>query len=271
MSAGPVARPVVAVVATPGSTAAARPLVAALARRATVRAGGRAVRPDALLLTHPAARRGDRAVPSAAVDGLLVLARDADGHALGEPLPCPGPDVVATAAWPPLAPHVRRRWRQRLGLDPDLVVDTVALDPVDVPTALAVAAAAVVDRRDLPLALALGCPTVTDAGAASAVGAEPDVDVVVGDRAAAVALAADDVRAARLSRRGRALAVARLDPEVTAAALLDRWGLGPAATPLARLDAALAELGTAPGAPVRARAASATALLAPSDPDPGVP
>ncbi|WCO65504.1 hypothetical protein PO878_13455 [Iamia majanohamensis] len=274
MSAAPVSedrRPVVGLVARPGTTAAARPLVAALARRATVRASGRAPEADALLLTHPAAGGPAPGRPTAVVDGDLVLVRAADGSALGQPLVRPGPDVVATAALPPVAPHVRRRWRERLGLDPDLVVDTLALDPLDVPTALAVAAAAVVERRDLPVALALGCPTVTDASAAAAVGAEPGRDLEVGDRAVAVALAADEARAAALSRRGRALAERRLDPEVTAAALLDRWGLGPRPTPLRRLEAALEDLGTAPGAPVRARARAATDLFAPTPTAPGAP
>lgn len=264
-------RPVVGLVARAGTTAEARPLVAALARRATVRASGRAPDADALLLTHPSAGEPEPGPPTAVLDGDLVLVRAADGAALGAPLVRPGPDVVATAALPPVAPHVRRRWRERLALAPDLVVDTLALDPRDVPTALAVAAAAVVERRDLPVALALGCPTVTDASAAVAVGAEPGRDVEVGDRGAAVELASDEARAATLSRRGRALAVGRLDPEVTALALLDRWGLGPEPTPSVRLEAALRDLGTAPGAPVRGRAAAATHLFASVPTAPGAP
>ncbi len=258
-------RPVVGLVATSGTTAAARPLVAALARRVTIAASSSQVRaPDALVLTHPDAVTGRVGCPRAVVVGDGVEVRDAEGRMLGDPLVRPGPDAVATATLPPLAPHVRRRWRARLGLAPDLVVDTLALHPVDVPTALAVAAAAVVDRRDLPQALALGCPTVTDAGSAAAVGARPDRDLVVGDRSDAVALAADEVRAARLSRHARALAMARLDPEVTAATILRRWGLDPATGPVDRVDAALADLGTAAGAPARARVADALALFAPS-------
>lgn len=256
--------PVVAVVATPGTTAAVRPLAAALARHATVTTRARAPEADAVIATHPDAASGlPVGRPAAVVDGDLLRTLGPDGRPVGDPLPLPGPLVVASSSLPPLAPHLRRRWRERLGLDADLVVDTVALDPSDVPTALAVAAAAVVELRHLPVALALACPTVTDAAAATTIGARPDRDLLVGGRADALALAADPVRAARLSRAARALAVSRLDPEVAAAALLDRWGLGPEPSPEARVAAVLAGLGTAPGAPVRARAADALALFVP--------
>lgn len=158
----------------------------------------------------------------------------------------------AGAAVPPLAPHVRRRWRQRLGLDPDLVVDTATLAPADVETALAVAAAAVVDEAHLRLALALGCPTVTDRAAASALGAVDGDHVVVGERDDAVALAADPVRSARLSLRGRTLVEGAVQ--------------GSPADPVAKVVAVLDELGTAPSAPIRARAAAALDGFGPSVP-----
>jgi len=249
------ARPVVAVVAWPGTTAAVRPLVAALARRVDVRTADRAPEADAVLVTdRRALDRAPGGRPTAVVDGAALQV--GDDHVS---LPCT--PVVATATLPPLAPHVRRRWRQRLGLDPDLVVDTVALAPDDVPTALAVVAAALVGLRDLPTALALGCPVVTDASSAAAVGAADGDHVVVGERGDAVALALDDRRAARLSRRGRDLAGQRLDPDMAVRRLLRLWDLEPRGSGLAT---ALDDLGTAAGAPIRRRAAAALTFSRPS-------
>ncbi len=243
-------------VAAPGATDEVRALARALARRVDVRALDRGPDPAAVLAVG-----ADVPVP----DGVPV-ARVADGTVTvgAERIALPTGHLVDTAAAPPLPPHVRRRWRERLGLPPLLVVDTAALVTDDVPTALAVAAAAVVDLDHLPLALALGCPTVTDADAAAAVGALDGVHVVVGERAAADALAVDDHRAAALSWHGRALAVATLDPAAAATAVLAALGLGPGPGPVARLDDRLAELGTDPAAPVRRRAAAALALFGPS-------
>lgn len=174
----------------------------------------------------------------------------------------------AIAALPPLAPHVRLRWRQRLGLAPDLVVDTAALAPADVETALAVAAAAVVDGAHLRLALALGCPAVTEPAAAAALRAVDGDHVVVGGRSDAVALAADPVRAARLSHRGRVLVEGAADPPT-----LDGWTRhaqvsvqSSRADPGAAVVVALDELGTAPSAPIRARAAAALEGFGPPGP-----
>ena len=254
-------RPVVALVAAPGTADRIRPLVAALARRADAASLHRSVAPDAVLVADPAAvHRAPAGLPRAVADDEILHVTSAAGDE--RELPLPGPDVVATATLPPLAPHVRRRWRERFGLAPDLVVDCAALAPEDVPTALAVAAAALVDRRDLATALALGCPTVTTASAAAAVGAVDGEHVVVGLRPDAVALAADDRRAAALSLAARRLAVARLDPDSAARALLTAWGLAPH-EPGAGLTRALDELGTAPDAPVRARALAAVAGLSP--------
>jgi hypothetical protein len=244
------------VVGEVGATEAVRPLVRALARRADVRALDRAPAPDAVLAVGAAAvERTPEGVPVAVVDDGVVRV---DGVEIA--LPGGGVD---TAAWPPIAPHVRRRWRRRLGLAADLVVDVATLAAEDRPTALAVAASAVVGVDDLPLALALGCPTVTAAAAAATVGAVDGVHVVLGGRAEAVALAADEHRSGPLSRRGHELARERLDPAPAAAALLQAWGLGPTG-PVARLDERLAELGTAPAAPVRRRVADALAPLTPT-------
>lgn len=256
---GPRRRRVVAVVARPGTTAATRPLVAALARHVDVRALGRAPDPDAVLVTHP--RALDRAPPgrpTAVIDGGVVRVGDV-GLAL------PGPAAVSTAAAPPLAPHVRRRWRQRLELDPHLIVQTAALAPDDVPTGLAVAAAAVVDGSHLPLALALGCPVVTDEVTASAVGAVAQVHVVLGSRAEAELLARDERRAAGLSRRAHELARDSLDPDVTVGRLLRLWGWPPSDL-TACLGRALDELGTGGGATIRGRGTDALAFSRPTSP-----
>lgn len=255
-------RPTVAVVAVAGTTEAVRPLIRGLAHHAEVRSLGRAERPDAILATHPGATVAVvTGCPLAIVEDGQVTVRGEHGRSLGPPLALPGPEAVDTAVLAPLAPHVRRRWRERLALRPDLVIDTAALDRADVSTALAVAAAAVVDRHDLPMALALGCPTVTDQGAARSVGAEPGRDLVVGGWADAVALAEDEPRAARMSRRARGLAVKRFDPLAAAHSLLELWGLVEHADPTSRMEATLGELDTAPVAPVRRRVADALALF----------
>jgi hypothetical protein len=239
-----------------GATEQVRGLVRALARHVDVRAADRVVAPDAYLVAGVAAK--DRVPEGAAVavaeDGHLAI-RSGDSAQILDLATGP---TVDTAAWPPIPPHVRGRWRRRLGLDADLVVATADLDPDDVGTALAVAAAAVVAPDHLPLALALGCPSVTSAEAAAAVGAVPDAHVVIGGRAEAEAVAADERRSARLSREGRTLAVTTLDPARTADVLLRAWGLT-AVGPVARLDERLAELGTAPAGPIRRRAADALA------------
>ncbi|HMJ74799.1 MAG TPA: hypothetical protein VK507_02445 [Iamia sp.] len=256
----------VAVVAAPGGTEAVRPLVRALARHVDARAVDRA--PDAVAYLVAGAAALDQVpagAPVAVAEEDRLAIRRGDAAQVVDLVTGP---TVDTASWPPLPPHVRRRWRQRLGLDPDLVVDTAALDPDDVPTALAVAAAAVVAEPDLPLALALGCPSVVSAGAAAAVGAVDEVHVVVGGRPEAEALAADDRRAALLSRQAGRLAREALDPSRSAAVLLRAWGIAPAG-PNARVDERLAELGTAPAGPVRRRVADALAPFTAESPDPG--
>lgn len=238
-----------------GDTDAARPLVRALARHVEVRSLDRDPPPAAVaVLAVGADAVAPFDLPVARVDGATVSVGE-------ETIVLPAAGAVDTAALPPIAPHVRRRWRERLGLPPLLVVDTAALTLDDVPTGLALAAAAVVDEPHLPLALALGCPTVTTAAVAASVGAVDDVDVVVGERADADALAADDVRASALSRHARARAVATLDPAPAAAAVVAALGLGADPTPHTLVDARLAELGTSPAAPIRRRTADALALF----------
>jgi hypothetical protein len=160
----------------------------------------------------------------------------------------------------PVSPFVRRRWRRRLGLPECFVaeVGVATAPPLDDRTAyeaLFLCAAAVVDAEHLLPALALGTPVVCGSDAAAAAGAVDGEHVVVADtaaeaRAAADALAGDDVRAAALARAGRHLVVVPAAP----------------AGPEGRVGAALAELGTPPGSDVARRvAAHVAALMMPSD------
>jgi hypothetical protein len=183
-------------------------------------------------------------------------------------LPAEAVEAVAVA---PVPPFVRERWRRRAGLDPSLVVavgvpGATPLPDEEVPTALAVAAAAVVGGPALVGALALGTPVVTDADAAARVGAEPGGELLVAPPADALAvaraLAGDAVQAASLSRRARRLVERRFDLGPAAAELAARLGLDRTPrSPAARLDAALVELGTPPGARPALRAGEALAAF----------
>jgi hypothetical protein len=153
-----------------------------------------------------------------------------------------------------------------LELPAEWVVRAAAVPAEDRPTALALCSAAVV-YSDLPLALALGTPVVTGAESAAAIDAGDEVVVpAAGEDLGAVAaeLAADDVRAARLSRLARARAERDLDVGRSARELLERLELvRPRLTPGERIGRALDELGAASGDPVTARATAAVAGLVP--------
>jgi hypothetical protein len=182
-------------------------------------------------------------------------------------------DAVEADALAPVPPFVRERWRRRAGLDPSLVVALgvpgASPLPADVVhAALSVAAAAVVVGPELVTALALGTPVVTDAAGAARVGAEPGSELLVAPvadaRGVAAVLAGAPARAAALSRRGRRLIERRLDLGPAAAELATRLGLTAAGGdrgPHASVAAALAELGTPPGARPALRAAEALADL----------
>lgn len=172
----------------------------------------------------------------------------------------------------PLTPFVRARWRTRLGLAGDLVVDarseSATVSERVLPSALAVAAAVVVDRRSVAHALALGAAVVADQRTAAAVGATDGSELVVapGDAAMAVAagLAGDGRRCAALGRAGRRLCERRYDLRAVAAELARRLGLLPEhPSPDELVVQRLAELGTPAAAAVAARARVATALFAP--------
>jgi len=143
-----------------------------------------------------------------------------------------------------LSPFVRHRLRQARGLPARAVLEQTAegwrwsegrvpLEQELVPTALAVAAAAVVTERDRLLeALAWGAPSVSDAETASAIRAVAGRDVVVADdparrRELASNLAADVERAAGLSWAGRRLVERWHDAGSGAIRLVDLLALRP--------------------------------------------
>lgn len=163
-------------------------------------------------------------------------------------------------------PAVRARWRERHHLPRDLTIDTRGLDDAVVPTALAVAAAVVVDARWIEHALASGAPTVTSQSAAATVDARHGEQVIVAGSdpvGAATALTADAPAAAALSRAGRRLIEARNDLHRPVAALIAHLGLG--TLPSVAVDVVrrrLDDLWTPPGARISARALVAVAPLA---------
>ncbi len=126
-------------------------------------------------------------------------------------LTVPEPGVDATACFY-VAPLVRRRWRDRLGLPADLVIPIgldrgAALPPELMPTALAVASV-VVAVGDLVLgAMCWGAPTATDDQTAARLGLAGAVHIAdQADLAAAgAALCRDDGEMARLSWSARRL------------------------------------------------------------------
>jgi hypothetical protein len=201
---------------------------------------------------------------------VVVTDRPEVGAELGAAVVCPRPGFDP-AEHRPLAPFVRARWRARLGLAVDLVVDVrngapQALPERLVPTALAVAAAAVVDARRLDLALALGTAVVTDDDAAEGIGATDGVEVVIAAPSDAAevarALAGDLPRAAALGRAGRRDCERRHDLRTPAAEVATRLGLmGAAVEAEAVLRRHLGALWTPADARVAARASAAVVAL----------
>jgi hypothetical protein len=264
-----VSRPLLAVKAA-GRAPVGRPLRAllrAMADQVDVQALLRCRRrPDAVLVTG---RSGALVLPGGMPAALWVGDQPAGdlpervvavGHRPGPGGVVAPEHPVDAARWPPIGPAVRRRWRAALGLPDEWVVLAASVPAEDRPTALALCSAAVV-YADLPLALALGTPVVTGPEPAAAIGAGDEVVVPPsgGDLAAeAAALAADEVRAARLSRLARARAERDLDVGRPAHELLDRLGLLPPATdPAAVVRPHLEQLGCLPGDPIVARVRAA--------------
>ncbi len=214
--------PVLALAAAPGTTERVRPLLRALSRWAVItplaepgppEAGHGTRRPAALLATSVAALpqvapRGDSLPAAVWVDEaaelhgvpsrLLILAGSVEGvdaaTAAGrEAVLVPNPGFDASPHRP-IAPLVRKRWREQLGLPAELVVEATGdsatgaggagdaagvalwqLDPTDpdLRPALAVCSVAVVGPEAILPALALAAPVVTDAATARWLGAAP--------------------------------------------------------------------------------------------------
>jgi hypothetical protein len=277
-------RPVLALLAAPGTTGRAVPLLGLIGLHARVVSWHRRgdVKPDAVLVTSvdslgalvgaaptPMAvwvkhhEHVDQALEAGAT--LMLTARPelvVRGALLVPPI------GIEVDRWPAVAPLVRRRRREQLGLPAIHVVKVgagtdLAADELE----LAVASAAVVSGPATLLALALGTPTVTSGDTARRLGLRPgrDVEVASGPDSAlelAKAVAGDEARAAALSRRARRVAEHHLDLGRPSQAVAQRLGL--VATPhgpLARIDERLAELATPAGSPTRARVQGALAAL----------
>lgn len=178
------------------------------------------------------------------------------------------PVAIEVDRWPAVAPLVRRRRREAAGL-PEVHVVKIdgGVEPLGGEDELAMASAAVVSGPATLLALALGTPVVTSTDTARRLGLRPgrDAEVASGpDAALALAeeIARDDARAAGLSRHARRCAEHHLDLGRPAQKVARRLGL--IATPLgalAHVDDRLAELSTPAGSPTRTRVADALAVL----------
>lgn len=186
--------------------------------------------------------------------------------------------AVRASDHPCVSPFVRERWRIRLGLPSPMIVEfggirPSALDPATSTAALTVCSAAVVHGPLLTTALALGAAVVTDAAAASALGAIPFVHLAVSERhqssALAEELATDPGRSAALGWGGRQLVEERHDLDGIAQRIVYALGIGPISfpdAPLARLDATLDALGTPPNSLVATRAlCRAATVTGPAD------
>lgn len=196
----------------------------------------------------------------------------------------PGDLQVSLRPWPdqarPVLPFTRAGLRRVRDLPARLVGEARAdgvswgtpggapsAAPLDTwPTLAALASAVVATGEELWTALAWAAPAVTDAAGARMLGLTPDEDVLVGADPAtrsrlAAELADDDLRAARLARRGWQTARSHL-PAGVAAELCRRLGVRPAPRgTVSGLTAALDALGTPSHSLVRRRARVAAAGL----------
>ncbi len=208
----------------------------------------------------------------------IIVSDERLAHEIGDTAIVWPREALHASQHPSLSPFVRQRWRARLGLPRDFVIEIgtrapTTLDESLVAAALATCSAAVVHGPQLVTALALGTPVVTDAASAAHIGATPFVHVGVAEPPAAPGiareLAADPARAAALGWGGRLLVEERFDLATVASELVDALDLGPAsfaAAPLAHLDAELAALGTPTGSPVTNRALRrASGVAGPAD------
>ena len=272
-----------------GALEVLRPLLVEVRRQCPVTAFDPADRPHAVLVDaraelpdEVAAQRlvrwaGSAEEAAGAVDDervLAVLATDAGvvraAGPLGILVPTLGPldgDVR------PVPPHVRGRLTASRGLPSHAIVDCSGgrvtwdreeLEAASIDTALAAAAVVIADDPALLLrALAWAAPCVATVAAARALGVAHDVEVVAPDdgrvREAAIELAHDVHRAARLSVTGRRWFERAADVGWAANLLVARIGFvrpGPQ-----RLDQLYAQLGSSSGARSYQRAAALVGSL----------
>lgn len=276
--------PVLALLAAPGTSSQAVPLLGLIGVHAQVLSWhrrGYAV-PDAVLVTSVASLPLLATAPPAPV-AVWVKHHDQVDQATEA-----GADVLITATpelvqrgailvppvaievdrWPAVAPLVRARRREAAGLPAVHVLRIEGgVEPDGGEAELAMASAAVVSGPATLLALALGTPVVTSTDTARRLGLRPgrDAEVAAGpDAALALAheIAADEARAAALSRHARGCAEHHLDLGRPARQVARRLGLVPTPTgPLAHVDERLDELSTPAGSPTRARVGDALAVL----------
>ncbi|MGN6695634.1 MAG: glycosyltransferase [Aquihabitans sp.] len=277
-------RPVVALLAAPGTSGRAIPLLGLLGVHARVVSWHRRgdLVPDGVLVTSVDSLRTLATAPPApaavwvkhhdqidrAADDGAALLLTANPDLVGRGAVLVPPVAIEVDRWPAVAPLVRRRRREAAGL-PDVHVLKVegGVEPLGGEQELAMASAAVVSGPATLLALALGTPVVTSHDTARRLGLRPgrDVEVASGPDAAldiAHEIAGDEARAAALSRQARRCAETNLDLGRPAREVARRLGLIP--TPdgaVARIDDRLAELSTPAGSATRARVADALAVL----------
>jgi hypothetical protein len=277
-------RPVLALLAAPGTSGRAVPLLGLLGAHAQIVSWQRRgeVVPDALLVTTVRSL-GMLDAGSPAPTGVWVNHHDQVDYAIDagvDLLLTAQPDLVQRGAvlvppvaievqrWPAVPPLVRARRREAAGLPAVHVLRVEGgVDPDGGEQELAMASVAVVSGPATLLALALGTPVVTSTDTARRLGLRPGRDVeVAGGPDAALALAEeiahDDARAAVLSRQARRCAEHHLDLGRPAHIVAQRLGLAPTPTgALAHVEDRLAELSTPAGSPTRARVADALAVL----------
>lgn len=276
--------PVLALLAATGTSQRAVPLLGLLGRHASVVSWHRRAEhvPSAVLATTVgalSALHGEPTVPTA----VWVRHHDEIDQARAggaTVLLTARPELVTRGAilvppvglevdrWPPVSPLVRARWRERLELPAQHVVQVDgAMEPHEGEQVLRFASAAVVSGPATLVALALATPVVTSADTARRLGLRPGRDVEVAgspDEALLLAqeVAADEVRAASLSRRARRCAEHHLDLGRPARQVAQELRLvAPPTGADARLDLRLDELATPGSSPLRARAADALAGL----------
>ncbi|WP_426573396.1 hypothetical protein [Aquihabitans sp. McL0605] len=274
--------PVLALLAAPGTTSRAVPLLGLLGIHARVVSWQRRgdVAPDAVIVTSVDSLRalhGSPPIPTAvwvkhhehideAIEAGATLLLTARPELMARGAVLVPPIGIEVDRWPAAAPLVRRRRREQRGLPAVHVVKLEpGMDPTEAEIALSVASAAVVSGPATLLGLALGTPLVTSTDTARRLGVRPgrDVEVAAGPEQAlelAAEIAADDARAASLSRRARRCAEHHLDLGRPALVVAQRLGLvATPAGPIARIDGRLDELATPIGSPVRARVDDALA------------